>query len=198
MHANGANAHAFFRRSMATGKFQLNSEIWKVGRVFPVKIFPWEMNVSFMTFHSNSPPYWIWPREGNEWNLCQKDYNYFLYPMDVSIAFPDIFVLFVFCFFFLILKENTQQLCACITLLRTLLYIHCATTMWNALLANDGGCENDAGIFLFFLLKIWMSPLVSNYPQKIALAHWARLNKRDRVLKNQNSFLREFFTAVVV
>ena len=35
-------------------------------------------------------------------------------------------------------------------------------------------------------------------PKKFARTRWARLNKRDRVLKNQNSFLREFFTAVVV
>ena len=145
-----------------------------------------------MTFHNNSPPCWIWPREGDEWNLCQIDYNYFLCPMDVFVAFTDIFSKKK--------MENTQQLCTCITLLRTLL-LHSLHDDVKRLNARSDGLEdvNERRRFfsLFFFINLNESFSIQ-LPKNFARTHWARLNKRDRVLKNQKSVLRECFTAVVV
>lgn len=146
-------------------------------------IFPGEMRVPFMTFHNNSPPCWIWPRE----------VNYFLYPMDVFVAFPDIFGEKK--------KGNTQQLCTCITLLRLLLLHSLHDYDVKRLNATSDGLEdvNERQQFfsLFFFINLGESCSIQ-LPKKFVRTHWARLNKRDRVLKNQNSFLSEFFTAVVV
>lgn len=80
-------------------------------------------------------------------------------------------------------------------------YIHCTTTTWNVLmpgLMDWRTSTNDDDFFsLFFFINLDESFSIQ-LPKKFARTHWARLNKRDRVLKNQKSFLREFFTAVVV
>ena len=97
--------------------------------------------------------------------------------------------------------ENTQQLCTCITLLRLLLLHSLHDYDVKRLNARSDGLEdvNERRRFfsLFFSINLDESFSIQ-LPKKFARTHWARLNKRDRVLKNQNSFLREFFTAVVV
>lgn len=97
--------------------------------------------------------------------------------------------------------ENTQQLCTCITLLRLLLLHSLHDYDVKRLNARSDGLEdiNERRRFfsLFFLINLDESFRIQ-FPKKFVRTHWARLNKRDRVLKNQNSFLREFFTAVVV
>ena len=97
--------------------------------------------------------------------------------------------------------ENTQQLCTCITLLRLLLLhpLHdYDVKRLNAGLMDWRTSTNDDDFFsLFFSINLDESFSIQ-LPKKFIRTHWARLNKRDRVLKNQNSFLREFFTAVVV
>ena len=97
--------------------------------------------------------------------------------------------------------ENTQQLCTCITLLSLLLLHSLHDYDVKRLNARSDGLEdvNERRRFfsLFFLINLDESFRIQ-WPKKFVRTHWARLNKRDRVLKNQNSFLREFFTAVVV
>lgn len=97
--------------------------------------------------------------------------------------------------------ENTQQLCTCITLLRLLLLHSLHDYDVKRLNARSDGLEdvNERRRFfsLFFFINLDESFRIQ-LPKKFVQTHWARLNKRDRVLKNQNSFLREFFTAVVV
>ena len=150
-------------------------------------IFPGEMRVPFMTFHNNSPPCWIWPREGNDWIIT------FFTRWTFSSHFRT----------FLAEKkmENTQQLCMCITFLRTLLLHSLHDYDVKRLTARSDGLEdvNERRRFfsLFFFINLDESFSIQ-LPKKFARTHWARLNKRDRVLKNQKSVLREFFTAVVV
>ena len=147
-------------------------------------IYPGKLRVPFMTFHNNSPPCWIWPRE----------VNYFLYPMDVFVAFLDIFGQ---------KKKNGKH--------PTTLHVHHTSSSTSLhslheydvkrLNARSDGLEdvNERRRFfsLFFFINLDESFSIQ-LPKKFVRTHWARLNKRDRVLKNQNSFLREFFTAVVV
>ena len=97
--------------------------------------------------------------------------------------------------------ENTQQLCTCIILLRLLLLHSLHDYDVKRLNARSDGLEdvNERRRFfsLFFFINLDESFRIQ-FPKKFVQTHWTRLNKRDRVLKNQNSFLREFFTAVVV
>ena len=97
--------------------------------------------------------------------------------------------------------ENTQQLYTCITLLRLLLLHSLHDYDVKRLNARSGGLEDvnvrRRFVSLFFFINLDESFSIQ-LPKKFVRTHWARLNKRDRVLKNQNSFLREFFTAVVV
>lgn len=146
-------------------------------------IYPGELRVPFMTFHNNSPPCWIWPREVNT----------FFTRWTFSSHFRT----------FLVKKkmENTQQLYTCITLLRLLLLHSLHDYDVKRLNARSDGLEdvNERRRFfsLFFFINLDESFSIQ-LPKKFVRTHWARLNKRDRVLKNQNWFLREFFTAVVV
>ena len=96
--------------------------------------------------------------------------------------------------------ENTQQLYTCITLLRLLLLHSLHDYDVKRLNARSDGLEdvNERRRFFSLFFINLDEPFSIQLPKKFVRTHWARLNKRDRVLKNQNSFLREFFTAVVV
>ena len=125
-------------------------------------------------------------------NLAERG-EYFLYPMDVFVAFPDIF------------GEKTKwktpnNSARASHFFVYFFYIHCTTRTWNVLmpcLMDWRTSTNDDDFFLFFLINLDESFRIQ-LPKKFVRTHWARLNKRDRVLKNQNSFLREFFTPPVV
>lgn len=88
--------------------------------------------------------------------------------------------------------ENSQQLCTCITLLRPLLLHSLHDYDVKRLNARSDGLEdvNERRRFfsLFFSINLDESFSIQ-LPKKFIRTHWARLN---------NSFLREFFTAVVV
>ena len=77
-------------------------------------------------------------------NLAERG-EYFLYPMDVFVVFPDIFGEKK--------MENTQQLCTCITLLRLLLLHSLHDYDVKRLNARSDGLEdvNERRRFFFSL-----------------------------------------------